>query len=244
MLTAHRAIGVFVLTVLIGACAHNPSRPTLQVPKVGFSDGVLWYEGAFAEASPLLKLFELYEQQPVPPERLRINSPGGDVALALGLGEWVQAKRLDVEIIGECASSCANYVFTAGQRKFLHPDSVLMWHGGAFQQSLEDDAQVRGPAVVKALKAWRQRELDFFERAGVNPLITTYGQLPDWAPIVSGGNYSGYDYALEHLAYFGVRNIEEIGGAWQPQELRPEARVLRITVDPELLSCRRLGPGK
>lgn len=235
-----RAIIACLLGGLLGGCAHLPSLQPTPAAQVGVSDGVLWYTGAFAEASSLQRLFALYEAQPTPPSRLRIDSPGGDVALALELGEWVQDRHLDVEVVGECASSCANYVFTAGQRKFLHPDSVLMWHGGAFQQSLEDDAVERGPAVVQALRAWRQRELAFFKRSGVDPLITVYGQLPDWAPLVTAGGYTGYDYALEHLAYFGVRNIEELGGRWEPQRLRPESRVLRVAVDPELLCARQL----
>ncbi len=237
-----RAIIAGLLLVLIGGCAHRPLAQSAAAAQVGISDGVLWYTGAFAEAASLRQLFSLYDQQSTPPNRLRIHSPGGDVALALQLGEWILAKRLDVEVVDECASSCANYVFIAGQRKFLHPDSVLMWHGGAFQQSLEDDAIERGPTVVKALQAWRQRELAFFERAGVNPLITVYGQLPDWAPAVTTGGYSGYDYTLDHMGYFGVRDIEEIGGRWQPQNLRPEARVLRIAVDPALLNSVQLKP--
>lgn len=228
---------------LLSACA---LRPVALAPsaEVGISEGVLWYRGEIADVSTLQRLLDLYEQQELPPRLLRIDSQGGDVHLALSFGEWIQSKGLDVEVAGQCASACANYVFTAGQRKLLRPDSLLLWHGGAYQTTLEEDAVRRGESVHQALLAWREREQDFFARAGIDPLITVYGQLPVWAAPYRDGGYLGYDYSLDDLARFGVRGVEEIEGAWQPHLNKPEARVLRIAVDSELLERHRLAsPG-
>ncbi|HEY0975064.1 MAG TPA: hypothetical protein VGE57_11265 [Solimonas sp.] len=234
---------VLLLMAMLSACARLPISPAPTTAEVGIDGGVLWYRGIFADAAVLRRLSALYAQQDPPPTRLRIDSEGGNVHLALNLGEWIQARELDVEVLGQCASSCANYVFTAGRRKLLHPDSVLLWHGGAFQASLETDALRRGEAVYQDLHAWRQRELAFFARAGIDPLITVYGQLPPWDAIYEAGRYAGYDYSLDDLLRLGVTGVETLGGAWRPDTTHGVASVLRITVDPNQLPALRVRVG-
>jgi hypothetical protein len=42
----------------------------------------------------------------------------------------------DVEVVGICASSCANWIFAAGKTKYLNKQSMLLFHGGPHQANL------------------------------------------------------------------------------------------------------------
>lgn len=61
---------------------------------------------------------------------LSIFSPGGILGAGIKLGRWVRHKNADVRVEFVCASACANYVFTAGRKKIIARDSLVMWHGG------------------------------------------------------------------------------------------------------------------
>ena len=241
MRAPHRAglpLWPLLLALVISACATGP-QPRAKAPATaGFDGEALWYRGEIGALPPLRRLFELYETRQPTPTRLRIDSPGGDVLLALTLGEWILERGLDVEIEHECASACANYVFTAGRRKWLQTHSRVYWHGGAFQVSLEVDALQRGAGVHRELLAWRERELAFFARAGVDPRITIYGQRPPWETQYTRDAYLGYDYSLKDLTQFGLRDVALLGGdTWAP----PAAPlVLRIAVDAPTLSAMPL----
>jgi hypothetical protein len=119
--------------------------------------GALVYQGHLSQAANEL-IFTIYKNAQVKPKVLRINSGGGDVNLGMDLGGWVFQNQLDVEVIGQCFSSCANYIFTAGKSKVLNPDSILLWHGGAYQRTLEDEFKALGEKGRAYLDAWRKRE--------------------------------------------------------------------------------------
>ncbi len=237
----HPALPLWALMValLVSGCTGGPSpRPLTTPAEAGVEGDALWYRGEIGALPPLRRLFELYESQQPTPTRLRIDSPGGDIHLALTLGEWILEHGLDVEIEHECGSACANYVFTAGRRKWLQADSRVYWHGGAFQESLETDALQRGPEVHRELMAWRERELAFFARAGVDPRITIYGQRPPWDALYAQAAYLGYDYSLVDLARFGLRDIKLLDAeTWRPPE---HPAILRITVDADTLATMPL----
>lgn len=69
---------------------------------------------------------------------LVVDSGGGDAVLGMELGQWVAVRGLNVRVSGLCASSCANYVFTAGRAKVIEKGSLVAWHGGA--QNMRIDA--------------------------------------------------------------------------------------------------------
>jgi hypothetical protein len=64
------------------------------------------------------------------------GSNGGDWESALALGILIHKHGWDVEIADICASSCANFIFPAGKKKYLHDDSMLLYHGGPHQQNM------------------------------------------------------------------------------------------------------------
>ena len=69
-------------------------------------------------------------------ERLVVNSQGGDMFSAMAIGLLVKKNNMDVEVRDICASSCANYIFPSGKRKFLNESSIVGYHGGMLQENM------------------------------------------------------------------------------------------------------------
>lgn len=69
------------------------------------------------------------------------DSPGGDGPAALALGILIHRHNWDVEVVGLCASSCANFIFPAGKMKYLNRHSMLLFHGGPYQENLLEMTQ-------------------------------------------------------------------------------------------------------
>jgi hypothetical protein len=64
------------------------------------------------------------------------DSEGGDGPAALALGILIHRHNWDVEVVGVCPSSCANWIFPAGKTKYLNSHSFLVFHGGPHQANL------------------------------------------------------------------------------------------------------------
>jgi hypothetical protein len=64
------------------------------------------------------------------------ESEGGNGFAALAIGILLHRHNWDVEIIGVCPSSCANWIFTAGKTKYLGSQSLLLFHGGPHQRNM------------------------------------------------------------------------------------------------------------
>jgi len=102
---------------------------SMSVPgTIKIQDQFIIYDGWLNEANNK-KLFEVFESAGQAPTWLTVNSQGGSVEYGLELGEWIVEKGLDVYIPQLCASSCANYVFTAGKRVVLNEHAIVGWHG-------------------------------------------------------------------------------------------------------------------
>ena len=174
---------------------------------------------------------ELYNRATNPPERLVITSNGGRVLDGLELAEWVHEQTLDVEIGDQCLSSCANYVFPAARTKWLRRDSVLVWHGSAWQESFDNKADPEHPEFLPLMREQRIRETRFFEAIHVDQLIPVHGQ--------TGGKLRdrlrrtwGFDYSLDDLKRLGVTEIRLIDGEWDWRKYKPRnaRRVIRTSL--------------
>lgn len=130
--------------------------------------------------------------------RVVVTSRGGDVLSGLMFAEWIHSRGMDVEVRGICASSCANYVFAAGRRKTLAAGSLLIWHGGAFQQNFvafakayeaalwrremgqperEDTKLLQASERYEMVKLQQARERDFYAAVNVDPALPSLGHL-------------------------------------------------------------------
>lgn len=68
-----------------------------------------------------------------PGDRLLINSNGGSLYAGIEMGNFINQKRMTVEIADICISSCANYIFLAAETKVLNKNSLVVFHGGPKQ---------------------------------------------------------------------------------------------------------------
>jgi hypothetical protein len=68
--------------------------------------------------------------------RVVVNSGGGEALPALGIAKLIQQYNLDIQVDGICASSCANFLFIAANKKILNESSIIMYHGGPFQKNI------------------------------------------------------------------------------------------------------------
>ena len=73
------------------------------------------------------------------------SSGGGDNFTALALGILIHRHHWDVEIIDYCASACATFIFPAGKTKYLNRQSMLLFHGGPYQENLLEMAKMFKP---------------------------------------------------------------------------------------------------
>ncbi|NIB44301.1 hypothetical protein HBA55_32190 [Pseudomaricurvus alkylphenolicus] len=175
------------------------------------------------------------------PQRLVIRSLGGDLHAGMNLGLFVHDNALDVEVKEICASSCANYVFSAARKKYLHRDSILVWHGGAMSDAIPsvnelkikiEDEIISASKITnkERLAAYREfgfryvsdlipRETKFFNKIGVqqNITVTGFGYLPsDKKPRKK--QYAGFYYSLEDMQEFGLVDIHLIDDDWLPSK--------------------------
>lgn len=88
----------------------------------------LYYQG---DVNPrgLTSLKTLYNDAKTNPTTLHINSGGGVTIFGLAIGEWVAEKKLDIKVTNMCFSSCANYIFPAGNKKYIGQFALVGWHG-------------------------------------------------------------------------------------------------------------------
>lgn len=235
-----------IFCFFIISCAtvsHNGKKPESFV---GIKGGSLRYSGEITKTSNQV-IFAAFNNLELKPKRLLIDSIGGEIGAGIELGSWVRRNRLDVEVTNICASSCANYVFPAGKAKYLRKDSILLWHGSAWQTSWSDELKL-DDTFNKYITSMREKETDFFSVIEVDNLLCTYGQFKitfwDYLQNMMGKGTEGYDYSVADMKKFGLSNIVLLDGEWDWRKYRPNqlGLVKRVKVDEGFkLKIRRFG---
>ena len=152
-------------------------------------------------------------------------------------------------------SSCANYVFPSGRKKYLPQNSVLGWHGGATQELPEDQLEVMlnqawdqlpesekkdnsiakmRNMVLQSREEVIEQEADYFEKLGVDVISTVIGQKCDYysnAPQTH--NVTGWYFSIEDMIALGISNIVQEGGNWSPEASQFSRQLMAI----ELSKC-------
>ena len=234
-----RIPAVAVIAVgLLGGCASSPATRDETATRVALDEsGRIAYIGSITTAANE-RVMEIFEGASEKPETVLISSGGGSTEAGMDLAEWILDHNLDVEVGDFCLSSCANYVFLAGNVKKLGRESVLLWHGSMWQESFDRLADPASAEFRPSMLAGRERETRFFDRIGVDNLITVHGQrlgVP-WRYRLRwlfGRGLVGFDYDLKDLERFGVSNIELVDGEWDWREHKPEwaSRVRRVVLE-------------
>ncbi|ADG10279.1 hypothetical protein B7G68_09265 [Caulobacter segnis] len=105
------------------------SARVLPVHRVA-PDG-LCFSGEINSASSAAFVDALATLEPATPLVIVVHSNGGEINAGIAMGEALAPLKTTVVAQRVCASSCANYLFTAGDRRVIDDDALLLFHGGA-----------------------------------------------------------------------------------------------------------------
>lgn len=156
---------------------------------------------------------------------LRIESRGGDVVAGMKIGRAVYEQRMNVIVSRLCASSCANYIFTAASEKRIDDGGLVLWHGDVRQWNfMEDLARLEALAASTGLEKMSETERrrlaairlslqlqdDFYALIGVKDGFARLGhharpRLQLWALTVA------------QMESFGIRNVDAPEGYGTPK---------------------------
>jgi hypothetical protein len=202
----------------------------------------LVYAGSINEQG-YTKLKNEYNQSLVRPTTLRISSSGGNEQFGILMGRWVYENKLNVKVIKKCHSSCANYIFPAGNTKFLGKNALISWHGSSyFDGAIQGNIRLITEKAIVELRrkgkkitqkeeeeialsvkkqfgeyapAIKKNLTQFYQLIKVNPMLPNYGYYQH--SLNTEDKYKRFTYSLEGLGLMGLKNIVLLEGNWSPE---------------------------
>lgn len=182
--------------------------------QVSIKNQKLIYDGDITQEANI-RTAELLKQNPQI-RTLYVNSLGGEIGVGMDLGNLIYDYKLDVEVGKYCFSSCSNYVFTAGNVKYLNIRSQLGWHGGSLQKIHDSDIDTpeKKQVYLKYIGPIQQKEAEFFKRIKTQQVSTILGQEPKYD---SYNHCSGWRYTHKKMQGLGIENIRYKQGFWFPK---------------------------
>lgn len=135
--------------------------------------------------------------------RVLLDSSGGLVEPALGIARQIRDRQLDVEVIGNCFSSCANYIFPAGRNKSISGLGIVAWHGNIHHLLyLHGTGQRLLPEQdLPHLKNLAAQEDEFCASIGVDGYICWFAKVEPYKV------QNLYFLSPEDMARFGLKNV-------------------------------------
>jgi hypothetical protein len=208
--------GLLSALLLSQLVAAQPARSRFMM----LGEDIVFYIGRI-EQKTVDALIQSIGDRPI--QRLVIDSAGGTLSDGIRLGQWVKQKGADVEVKNLCMSSCANYVFTAANKKTISDGALIVWHGSAEQKNFREeqekyrlllDRQSKGETLSAEETAYllsnktryengeeqRRLQREFFASIGVDEYLTRLGQ----EPTPTG---SAWTVDLKTMKAFGVSNV-------------------------------------
>ena len=159
-------------------------------------------------------------------QQIIVSSGGGDAETGLAIAEYIFNHKIDIVVEGHCASSCANYLFLAANKKTVRPGSWLGFHGGTAiskanidrmlsQMSLTADQRAEATKQFDALAAM---QVDFFRLVPGSEIVATSHLIasdPGVAARVRDSGYSKFAWlpSKVELEKAGILNIDSF---WFP----------------------------
>lgn len=189
-----KTVAIALLSVALTGCATQKFAPVLVSGKTVVFQGLIDANAADEFASAV-------EQHGA--NRLLIASGGGHVAPALRMARLIHDRGMDVEVFGQCFSSCANYIFPAGKNKSITALGLVGWHGN-MQHLLHLHRTGKAPvtgAWLEEVTTLAAQEAEFYKSIGVDPFVTWFGKLPPYDV------RDTYFLAPHDMARFGVRDV-------------------------------------
>lgn len=135
--------------------------------------------------------------------RILLASGGGYVEPSIEIAKEIWTRKLDVEVVGNCFSSCANYIFPAGANKTISGLGVVAWHGnmnhllhlhdnGKKHLSVAALAEVRRLAIL---------ENEFFKGIGLDEYLCWFAKVEPY------NVRNLYFLNPEDMAQFGLTGV-------------------------------------
>lgn len=236
-----------VMLVLVSCATTDQSKKYVSPDKlfsVSMDGNVITYRGLLVMDG--VEMASDYMSGNPRVKSLSIESQGGEIDAGMKLGGLVYKNSLDVRVIGViCGSSCANYVFVSGKRKYIDRGALVMWHGSALRpesipvtnkvvgkDGKEIIEEYKGAALVEYMKrpdiaAANEKEkkahADFFHERGMDGRITVYGQ--------EIGCDCNWTFSVDDMSRFGVDRVHADSRYPQPSALLGTMPVVTLKLD-------------
>jgi hypothetical protein len=181
----------------VAGCAHRPGPSTARIETSG---DVVTINGPITEEAAE-RFLSAIDAGPV--ARVRIASGGGGVEPAIRMAEQIYRRGLDVEVVGPCFSSCANYIFPAGRRKFISGTGIVGWHGNIRHLLYlhETGGKRMSDTIVKDLQRVTAMEAQFFQLIGVDEYVCWFAKIAPY------NVHNLYFMSAEDMARFGITDV-------------------------------------
>lgn len=111
---------VLLLCLVLSSCATKVAEPLVVSGETVLVRGNIT-EATASEFKEALRRGRI--------SRVLLASGGGLVEPSLAIANEIRTLKIDVEVVGNCFSSCANYIFPAGATKTISGLGVVAWHG-------------------------------------------------------------------------------------------------------------------
>lgn len=203
-----QSIACIMTVLLLTGCQKNIPAYFPPSHKILVMGDTLVYDGMIT-GDAVLEAMRIIRNSDSPIRRLKIKSVGGDMAVGIEFGYFIKENDIDVEIDQLCFSSCANYIIPAAKNLVINNNSFVAWHGGATQSDelwklgVPIDQQ---SALMSYVKLLRKKESAYFSYVGVDPKITTYGQIIKNS-CQANEKTDGWYYSIDDLHSMGIKNI-------------------------------------
>lgn len=111
--------------------------------------------------------------------RVLVASGGGLVEPSLDIANEILVRKLDVEVVGDCFSSCANYIFPEGATKTISGLGVVAWHGNMSHMRHLHTTEVKPLADNDLAEVNRLAVLEdaFFRTIALDSFICWFGKI-------------------------------------------------------------------
>ncbi len=136
-----------------------------------------------------------------------VSGGGGDAASAIRMGRKIHAANLDVVVGDSCASTCAQFLFIAGNNKYILASGVVAFRDGT-ASNIGVDAVAIPPAQKQSTKEEGDQIADFYRSLHVD-LRLLAGPPVDIRTESANGREVSWSWKPEKLQSFGVTKVHQ-----------------------------------
>lgn len=158
-----------------------------------------------------------------------IRSGGGDAFAAIDIAEELQKRDAEVYIYDVCASSCANYIYSAVRQRHSIGATIILFHGGLTKDTPQEMGEVfddllNGPQgkhienPVLERKEWVERAELYIQKqdkllvaAGVDPVMIHGFSDMEMSDLASADCDPEREPDLEYIVFFSEDVARALG---------------------------------